>query len=84
MTVGLPASQAKRRGPKSRAGLKPAWVMGAMTEIKMVMVRPMNRAKRLPLGRLALCMSVKAKMKKTRMAVPIASVAMAWIWLTVA
>ena len=37
-----PARKANSLGPKSRAGLKQAWVSGAMTEIRAATVRPMN------------------------------------------
>lgn len=37
-----PAANATTRGPKSRAGLKPAWVMGANTQIRTATVNPMK------------------------------------------
>ena len=45
-TLPQPAKYANSRGSKSRAGLKPACVSGANTEISIEIVRPMNRGTR--------------------------------------
>ena len=68
-----PANQATSRGPKSRAGLNPACVSGAITEIKIAMVRPI-RAAHPPCGT-EFRLSVIANTKIASSPVPIISAA---------
>ena len=65
------------RGPTSRAGLRPAWVSGAMKKMTDATVSPMKTGCRGSLGRPTLHPSVSMKMKRTSRKVPKHSAAIA-------
>uniref|UniRef100_A0A7S0BYE8 Uncharacterized protein n=1 Tax=Proboscia inermis TaxID=420281 RepID=A0A7S0BYE8_9STRA len=67
-----PAKNVTRRGPKSRAGLNPAWVRGAITVMRDATVPPMRRGAAFG-GISSFLGEVTLKITKDSMAVPSAS-----------
>lgn len=72
-----PKRNAMKRGPKSRAGLIPAWVKGAKTVINTATVPPMKAGDRVSAGRPTLHPSVSRNIIVTNIKVPNPSAAMA-------
>ena len=72
-----PERNATSRGPISRAGLIPAWVRGARTEINAATVPPIKTGARASPGRPTLHPSVKRKIIVTSIKVPNPSTIMA-------